>query len=244
MRELRAALEDAAEGICRIDLDGRVLSVNRAFTRLVGTPAEQSIGRSWEALIAAEDRAALGGDLRAVGEKVEREVQGVRADGATFEMQLSIVPVLEPNATRPILKGHYFFIRDLSDRKRMENQLIFAGRMAAVGTLAAGRGARDQQPARLHRGEHRLRPASDHHRRVAALPAARAGGGPAHVLDETGRGADRGAPGRRAGPQHRARSAGVRPRRRGSERSGRRCAGCSIRRSTSPGTRSATARGW
>src|SRR4051812_17720982 len=138
VRELRAALEDAAEGICRIDLDGRVVSVNRAFTRLVGTPAEQAIGRSWEALIAAEDRAALGGDLRAIGEKVEREVRGVRADGATFEMQLSIVPVLEPNATRPILKGHYFFIRDLSDRKRMENQLIFAGRMAAVGTLAAG----------------------------------------------------------------------------------------------------------
>src|SRR3954464_6854681 len=138
VRELRAALEDAVEGICRIDLDGRVLSVNRAFTRLMGMPAEQAIGRSWESLIAAEDRAARGGDLRAIGEKVEREVRGVRADGATFEMQLSIVPVLEPNATRPILKGHYFFIRDLSDRKRMENQLIFAGRMAAVGTLAAG----------------------------------------------------------------------------------------------------------
>src|SRR5436305_14946514 len=90
VRELRAALEDSAEGICRIDLDGRVLSVNRAFTRLVGAPAEQAIGRSWEALIAAEDRTALGADLRAITEKIEREVQGVRADGATFEMQLSI----------------------------------------------------------------------------------------------------------------------------------------------------------
>jgi PAS domain S-box-containing protein len=71
VRELRAALEDAAEGICRIDLDGQVVSVNRAFTRLVGRPAEQAIGRSWEALIAPEDRAALGGDLRAIGEKLE-----------------------------------------------------------------------------------------------------------------------------------------------------------------------------
>jgi DNA-directed RNA polymerase specialized sigma24 family protein len=34
VRELRAALEDAAEGICRIDIEGRVLSVNRAFSRL------------------------------------------------------------------------------------------------------------------------------------------------------------------------------------------------------------------
>ena len=31
VRELRAALEDAAEGICRVDTDGRVVSVNRAF---------------------------------------------------------------------------------------------------------------------------------------------------------------------------------------------------------------------
>jgi PAS domain S-box-containing protein len=138
VRELRAALEDAAEGICRIDLDGRVLSVNRAFTRLIGSTAEASIGRNWEALVAEEDRDALRGDLRALGEKIEREVRGVRADGSTFEMQLSIMPVLEPHASRPIPKGHYFFIRDLSDRKRMENQLIFAGRMAAVGTLAAG----------------------------------------------------------------------------------------------------------
>src|SRR5580704_3507468 len=79
VRELRAALEDAAEGICRVDLDGRVLTVNRAFTRLVAMPAEQAIGRSWEALIAAEDRAAIGGDLRAVVDKLEREVLGVRA---------------------------------------------------------------------------------------------------------------------------------------------------------------------
>ena len=28
VRELRAALEDAAEGICRVDTDGRVISVN------------------------------------------------------------------------------------------------------------------------------------------------------------------------------------------------------------------------
>jgi signal transduction histidine kinase/CheY-like chemotaxis protein len=53
-------------------------------------------------------------------------------------MQLSMVPITDPPSSRPGLKGHYFFIRDLTDRRRMENQLIFAGRMAAVGTLAAG----------------------------------------------------------------------------------------------------------
>ena len=138
VRELRAALEDAAEGICRVDVEGRVTSVNRAFTRLVGASAEQSTGGRWEAFVAPEDREALRDDLRTASEKIEREVGGLRADGSTFEMQLSIVPVVEAQGARPAGKGHYFFMRDLSDRKRMENQLIFAGRMAAVGTLAAG----------------------------------------------------------------------------------------------------------
>src|ERR1022692_203530 len=149
VRELRAALEDAAEAICRIDLAGRVLSVNRAFVRLGGRGAADAVGRSWEDLVAPLDRPVVAADLAASAEKVEREVRGLREDGTVFEMQLTIVPVFDAHPSRPVAKGHYFFIRDLTERKRMENQLIFAGRMAAVGTLAAG-------------------------------------GGPGHVLDETG----------------------------------------------------------
>src|ERR1022692_3368783 len=151
VRELRAALEDAAEAICRIDLEGRVLSVNRAFVRLGGRGVADAVGRSWEDLVAPLDRPMIEADLRAGGGKVEREVRGLREDGTIFEMQLTIVPVFDAHPSRPVAKGHYFFIRHLTERKRMENQLIFAGRMAAVGTLAAGGAARGtcwMKPAR------------------------------------------------------------------------------------------------
>jgi PAS domain S-box-containing protein len=138
VRELRAALEDAAEGICRVDTDGRVISVNRAFSRVTGYEAAEIVGRSWEITVSAADRPLVRADLQTAKEKVDRDVHGARKDGTPFDMQLSVVPVVDLQGSRPGPKGHYFFIRDLTDRRRMENQLIFAGRMAAVGTLAAG----------------------------------------------------------------------------------------------------------
>ena len=138
VRELRAALEDAAEGICRVDTDGRVISVNRAFSRLTGYEAAEIVGRSWETTVSAADRPLVRADLQNAKEKVERDVHGARKDGTPFDMQLSVVPIVDLQSGRPGPKGHYFFIRDLTDRRRMENRLIFAGRMAAVGTLAAG----------------------------------------------------------------------------------------------------------
>jgi PAS domain S-box-containing protein len=138
VRELRAALEDAAEAICRVDTDGRVVSVNKAFSRLTGYEPGEIVGRSWETTVSTADRALVRGDLQTAVEKVEREVHGARKDGTPFDMLLAVVPVIDTVGSRPAPKGHYFYMRDLTDRRRMESQLIFAGRMAAVGTLAAG----------------------------------------------------------------------------------------------------------
>src|SRR5262249_1980987 len=107
VRELRAALEDAAEGICRVDPEGRIVSVNRAFTRLTGYEASEIVGRGWETTVSTADRAIIRADLETAVEKVEREVHGARKDGTPFDMQLSLVPIIEGYGSRPGPKGHY-----------------------------------------------------------------------------------------------------------------------------------------
>jgi len=137
--ELRGALEDAAEAICRTDASGRLISVNRAFTEMLGYAAPEILGRSWQTVIAAHDRALVSADLEAgIRAKIERQAVGLRRDGTSFAMHLVLVPLFSRRDHHDAVQGHYFYIRDLTERRRTEEQLIFAGRMAAVGTLAAG----------------------------------------------------------------------------------------------------------
>jgi PAS domain S-box-containing protein len=138
IEELHAALDNAEEAICRTDGEGHVVSVNRACVALVGYDGAEIIGHPWEEILVADDRAAVRRVVRAaLASRVEREARALRKDGSVFEMHVTAVPIFD-GGKPPVLKGHYFYLRDLTERRRMESQLIFAGRMAAVGTLTAG----------------------------------------------------------------------------------------------------------
>jgi PAS domain S-box-containing protein len=131
---LWAALDDAAEAIAYVGADGRLATVNRGLCALTDYPEAELLGRPWRDLIHPDDRAVVADQVAAAtgGVRVSREARALRRDSREVPLELTVVPAAAEG------RGHYFFIRDLTDRKKTEELLAVAGRMASVGTLAAG----------------------------------------------------------------------------------------------------------
>ena len=134
-------VENAGDFIAMVSLDWRVVYLNKAGRALVGLPAESMVG-----------------DLPIIGlwhddsrEAVWRDVLPRLADGQSwdFDGQLRHVRTGEPidvecNAfgirdakTGRVLAGA-FVVRDLTERKRVDEHLRQAQRMEAIGRVAGG----------------------------------------------------------------------------------------------------------
>ena len=137
---LRAVIETAVDGVILSDAHGTVLVFNPACEKLFGYRAEEVIGQNVRMLMPQPFREEHDGYLRhyrCTGERriigIGREVVGQRKDGSTFPMDLSVGEA--HHGGERIFVG---IIHDLTYRKRMEEQLIQAQKMEAVGQLSGG----------------------------------------------------------------------------------------------------------
>lgn len=128
---LRAIVDTAVDGVITINERGIMESANRAAERLFGWTAADMIGRNVSMLMPEPDRSAHDGYLRryrVTGERriigIGREVLGQRRDGTTFPMDLAVSETPLPDGRR-IFTG---LVRDVSDRKRIEAELLAADR--------------------------------------------------------------------------------------------------------------------
>jgi PAS domain S-box-containing protein len=118
----RAIVDTAVDAIVVIDELGGIEAFNPAAERLFGYAADEIIGRNVRVLMPEPDHAAHDGYLgryRDTGERriigIGREVLGLRSDGATFPLELSIAEWRDG--------GTRFFtgvMRDVTERKRAE----------------------------------------------------------------------------------------------------------------------------
>jgi PAS domain S-box-containing protein len=136
-RQLRAIMDNAPVSIFLKDRDGRYLVANQTFAEWMGIPAAELIGRTDAELspeIAARSR-DTDEQVLAHGRiaRVERRARRVRP--GYEHVEVIKFPIFDEAGTVTGLSG---FIYNITERRRIEQQLREAAKLEAVGRLAGG----------------------------------------------------------------------------------------------------------
>jgi PAS domain S-box-containing protein len=121
---LAAIVESSEDAIISKDLDGIILTWNRAAERMYGYPAAEIVGRSISLLVPRERAREASVILEQLkrGERLENhETVRLRKDGTRIDVSLSISPM--PGATGQVAAASVI-ARDITARKRAERRLI------------------------------------------------------------------------------------------------------------------------
>ena len=133
----RELVENARDLICTCDLDGRLLSINKAGLDLTGYTQDFIVGRELIDVVAPESREhakALFTSGHTDSTSGRTEVVVLTHDGHRVVFELSTS--LQRRGGVPI--GIQAIGRDITDRRRLEENLRQAQKMEAVGKLAGG----------------------------------------------------------------------------------------------------------
>lgn len=124
----RVLIESAPDAMIIVDDDGEIVIVNGQAEKMFGYSREEMLGNAIEMLLPdrirerhVDHRKAYTGQpsLRPMGTGME--LVGQRRDGSEFPVEISLSPVTTPKAS--FVSS---VIRDVTDRKRMEQEIIAA----------------------------------------------------------------------------------------------------------------------
>jgi len=137
---LRSILDTVPEAMVVIDEKATITSFSAAAERLFGYSADEVAGKNVRMLMPEPDhsrhdryieRYLTTGERRIIG--YGRVVSGLKKDGTRFPMELAVGEAIFQG--RRIFTG---FIRDLTSRHKMEEELRQSQKMEAVGQLTGG----------------------------------------------------------------------------------------------------------
>jgi PAS domain S-box-containing protein len=133
-RHWQATFDAISDGVCLLDLEGRVLRCNQAMTRVTGLPAGELAGCDHRTLTPAPPGLHAGPlPFELLLKSLRREIAELDLGERWF--QASADPLFREDGT---LGGAVYLLADVTARKRLEQQLAQAQKMEAVGHLAGG----------------------------------------------------------------------------------------------------------
>jgi PAS domain S-box-containing protein len=135
-----ALLDSATQAIVSIDRTGRIVLTNRRAHEMFGYGPEELLGERIEILLPESKHPKHRSDredyfarprIRPMG--IGMDLSGRRKDGKEFPVEVSLSYLEMPEGVFAIA-----FVSDISQRKALEDQLMHAQKMEAVGRLAGG----------------------------------------------------------------------------------------------------------
>ncbi len=137
-RHLASVVESASDILVSTDNAGRILSWNRAAERLTGYASKSMLGRGLPELFAPADRPGIERALAsgaALGSLESGEWALDSASRGRIAVSWTLAPMLDESgeAIGMVAAG-----RDLTERHRLESELLQAQKLAALGVMAGG----------------------------------------------------------------------------------------------------------
>ncbi len=136
--ELAAVVAHSNDAIVACTLEGRIVSWNVGAERIYGYASEEMIGKPLDLLIPPDRLDEFPQALTAVGRGdslANYETIRLRKDGKRISVSLTESPIRGESGR---ISGLSSIARDITERKRLEEELLQSQKMDAVGRLAGG----------------------------------------------------------------------------------------------------------
>jgi len=149
-------LQQISDGVVVCDLAGTITGFNRGAERIFGQNAATLLGKSVTELMPEAQR-PVEGDLSVILDgfrerfRTPRDVVGRHCDGSHLELEMVVSPMAISDAEQLVA-----IIRDVSERKRQQQQLHFMARHDALTGLPNRRRFEELVGSRLEAGQHGL----------------------------------------------------------------------------------------
>ena len=137
LRQMGAIVQSSQDAIISEDLNGVITSWNPAAEALYGYSAEEAIGKNARMLLPSTAIDEVGQNIETArkGNSTTVETTRMAHDERLIEVALTVSPIRGKGGE---VVGLVTMVRDISERKRLEQQLLHAQKMEAVGRLAGG----------------------------------------------------------------------------------------------------------